>query len=544
MGVLTFKQYERRRTFWCWVFVVTLPMVWYWTRFVNPSFNLIDDAFDLRHFEYMRTHFSEWWRTFGFHGEAENGRLRTTSWLFRFFTYYLPCRMDPLRWNIAHFSILALTVSCLFFALRFLTGKNMAAVIACVLWVLSGNTLMNYTRFGPFEVLQVLWLSLLSLLAYVALSRSSGRRVFFLYSAIFFCLFMLYFTKETSILLLPFAALMLCGSLWLGKAKKEWSLFFGFNLVLFALQRYFSPPIAGYTSNFKPSMSVFLENAERYFTVLEWRYLLLAAIAVYCLRNFHKLFKKQEFSLTDSWQFGFFSLGCGFLAPCLLWEAAEPRYLLVSEFLFAGFMALELFTVWNKFCISPASDNKKKQWFKKAGLITVCLILAVPTTDKLAQYSLYAYGVADKRTPVQALQWLSTIAEKNAVVLSLEVEQELVGATAIFMKDIFGRGDIQIYSVSPFAEISIRQGYPMRLISLERSLSELEHVDYVIQRRSGYRRPAVDRFFNKLMFHIQRAGFSGRLQKIYSELYRPPVFKLLEGVEIWKMGRPRQSAIF
>lgn len=538
MGVLSFKQRERRRTFWCWIFVVALPMAWFWTRFVNPSFSLIDDAFDLRHFEYMHAHFSEWWRTFGFHGETEDGRLRTTSWLFRFFFYYLPARMDPLRWNIAHFSVLAFTVSCLFFTLRFLTGKNAGAVIACVLWTLSANTLMNYTRFGPFEVLQVLWLSLLSLLAYVTTSRFSGNRQFFPCAAIFFCLFMLYFTKETSVLLLPFSVLMFCGSLWIGKAKKEWGIFLIFNLILFSMQRYFSPPITGYAEHFQPSVDIFLKNVQRYSTVLEWRYLLLAALMVFCLRNFHKLFNKKEILQTDIWQFGFLSLGAGFLMPCLLWEAAEPRYLLVSEFLFAGFISLEILAVWNGLCVYAAQDSKKNQQLKKIGLIVVCLVLAVPTTSKFKNILIYDYGKADQQTPVQALEWLSKIAERDAVILSLEVEPELVGSTAIFMKDIFKRGDIEIYSVSPFAERSIKQGYPMRQISLERSFDELKNVDYIVYRRSGYRRPAVDGFFNNLIPVILRADLGGSPQKIYSEVYQPPVSGLPEGVEIWKIARP------
>jgi len=526
-----------KMTLICWLFVILLPLVWLWPRFVNPSFSLVDDAHDLHTFAAMKADFGHWWNTSGFHGEVADGRLRPLAWLLRFVFYYLPFGFNPFSWILMHYLNLVLTLSALFFLMRLLVKNNFFSLAGCVLWTFSPCTIENFSRLGPQEVWQVLMIGY-SALAIYGLSKARCFKIKAALSfALFVLLFILYFVKEPSIVLLPFSLILFFAALSCKKQVKAWGAFLGLNAFLFGLQRFFSPVLSGYSASFKPSVSLVLENLGRYSFALQWHYLVFFLIITYGVRLYFLLGREKKRPgdlLPECWQFGFLVLAMGFFSIVLLWDNPVQRYLLVTEFLLTPFMVLEASSIFKR--LSTIGESAGRKWLPRvmkavAGLLIAAL--AFFSRNDVEILLKYTYAKAHEVTGVQALQWFSLRAERNARVLLFTVEEELLTASARFLAEFFGRPDLSIYSFSPVAEKCAAKGLDIIPLKQGDWPAVLNRVDYIFWEHQGAKRYKIDLFHSGLMNSISPEFRLQRMALLYRQVrtYLNPFFP--EGTEIW-----------
>ena len=341
------KNFPDLKTILLWLGVLALPWIWLWTKWVNPSFSMVDDAADLMLFRHMREDFGNWLTTEGLHGEIGNGRLRPLYWLFRFVFYYLPFGENPASWQAVHYVLLALILTAVFVLMKRLTQSSVCAFTACALWTINPKTMENFCRFGPAECWQLLWFSLGMLIFYFLLQGKNESKPSknTLYALLFTVLFCLYFTKETSVLLMPVSAVMALLSVTAKRNRRIFIVFFGMNVLLFALQRLLSPPLTGYSTAFSFSAKTIWDNLNRYPGRVQWGLVFLPATAFFLYRIIRdRLQNRKPFSLDPltCWELLFLALGIIFFLILLPWAQPTPRYLVVTDFFFSLFMAVEL----------------------------------------------------------------------------------------------------------------------------------------------------------------------------------------------------------
>lgn len=514
-----------------------LPMIWLWPRFTNPSFSLIDDAESLCEFQAMKADFGNWWETRGFHGEEKEGRIRPVYWLIRFFLYYLPFGMNPLAWNAVHYLNLAAALFALFALLRGLSGSGGLAFAGCLAWIFSPCTIENYSRLATQEVWQVLGLGFSALVIYRLLAeKRAGPRAGRM-GLLIALVFLLYFVKEPSVVILPFSLIVFAGACAFRKRRLEWGIFFAANLIFFVMQRTLAPQISGYTRSFHPSVGLVAENLQRYTFALQWHDLIFFLAITYAVRvvNLVRVRKRKVSELVpECWQFCFLALAAGFFSIILLWGDPVQRYLLVTEFLLVPFAVLEAKAVF-LFLKDFGGKRGGRALSRTLGLSfgVLLALLAFFSRNELWLHLRYIYLKADEVTAVEALKWLSKNAKPNARVLLFTVENELLLSSARFTQNFFGRPDIVFYTFSPFAEEHRKEGYGIVPLKQGDWPAVLNRVDYIFWEHQGARRYKIDIFHSGLMNGISPAFRQQRMTLLFRHVgtYLNPFFP--EGTEIW-----------
>ncbi|MCM8774751.1 MAG: hypothetical protein NC930_00105 [Candidatus Omnitrophica bacterium] len=510
-----------------WLLVLALPVVWLWPRLLNPSFGMIDDPHDLKYFRSMQVDFIGWLKTGGLHGEVGDGRYRPLYWILRFIFYYLPAGLNPTGWVYIHYVNLACAITVFFLTIQFISRNVFVAFVGCLLWIFSANAIENYSRLATQEIWQVLWLGFLFLLGHFIFSKKQSKTIpLGLYLLLAVVLFLLYFSKETSLVMLPFSMVMLCLSLGFKKGRREWLLFSFLNLLFTVLFFACAPSRTGYASHYQFSFSLILQNLKMFFFELQWHYLLLVLLVAYLLRLYRHRGHLGKRPI-EQWQFAFLALGLAFWGVYLPWTEHVRRYLLVSDFLFAGFMALELMSL-----ILP---------FKLTSLIPLCLscFLAYTSSAQMPDIlkRLYTQPVRKTKGPVYAMQWFCQKAKANANVLVFELEPELTGASILFIQDFFQRKDLTIYSLSEYAQNYQRGGY--NIVSVDKISEEvMDKIDYIFWSRRGIDRAHIDQFHQYIMHQLNQSKYRYRMNMIYNDVDREGG-PLPEGTEIWELKREK-----
>ncbi len=540
-------------TLLAWALCLCLPWLWLWPVFFNPSFSMIDDAVQMPAFELMASEFSQWWDTPGFRGDFVNGRLRPFYWIFRFLFYYLPCKLNPLGWYTVHTLFLYLIITAMFFFIYRLTRSRFGAFLGCALWVLNSKTAENYTRFGTAEVWQLLWFSLTAVAGFYFFSGGHNKKkkwTSFAALAVFLCFN--YFSKETTILLLPAAAVLLIGSFLFRKQQLECSIFFAANLILFSFQRFLLPPASGYAAAYALSPGVIIANLGRYTWRIQWFYLLFACLMSYSLRLFLQLRRKTKNDLPreDFWQFAFLMFGMLFFLVLLPWEYAAPRYLVIADFFFAYFMAIECVRIWT-FWLGRVS-----RLFKKPGVpvrIARMAVLCVPfltggwlaylSQTDLSIYLRYQYGLAKYPTAVQELRYFSEHARKDSRVLIFYLQPELVQAAATYLSHYFNRPDIVHFTLSDHADgIRDKTGYPVYRVHPNELPGILKRIDYIYWNRRGAHKPELDAVHQALLASLMKTPDARALRKIYDTTHAILHPTIKDGTQIWEIDRSKLPA--
>jgi hypothetical protein len=534
---------KRKQTYLLWFIVILLPWLWLWPKFYHPSFSMVDDAADLLVFRTMDTHFDQWLATAGFHGEIQNGRLRPVYWLLRYGLYYAPFKMNVAGWFAVHYAVLILILTATFFFLRKLTRSHWIAFCACVFWTINAKTMENFTRFATAEVWQLLWTSLGMINFYYLLNVKSLTAKRSLYLPLALIMFGLYFSKETSALLLPFAAVMAIAGRITKQHREEFSVFFLINLSLFTLQRIMMPPMTGYTTAFSLSWQSLLDNLNRYPGRIQWYFVLIVTVFTFMRRLLRQHCWKingQPGLFLFAWQMVFLILGMIFTGILLFWTQPAPRYLVFPDYFFALFMSIELGTLLQAMTKKILALNFRREKVRKIFLsgsrslfFLAVLVLAYFSQAEFYWELRYAYGLAGQETPVEALKLFSEKAKPNAKVLYLEVENELVAAAAIYLNDFFDRKDITLYSFSPFAPALQKKG--LQIVPLQQNdwPSVLETIDYLYWPHRGSLRAWIDQFHAQMIKPLIFSPYRSAMRPAYESLYFPLPGQLAEGAQIW-----------
>jgi len=337
-----------KTTFLFWLGMVLLPLIWFWPHFTNASFWMRDDAHDIHIFQAMSADLGGWIASQSTMGEG-GGRLRPVFWLIRFFLYYVPFGANPLSWYIVQYLVLIFILSCAFILVILLTGSAPMAFMAGAIWVLNAKTLDNFQRFANAEVWQFFWLVMLFLAGYRLFRTREMIKKAVIAAVISLLTLLFYFSKETSVILLPFAAVCWLASLIIRKNRSEWTFFLVLNGLLFLMQRAASPEMVGYSSNFQVNIPTLADNLNRYFFRMQGNFFICALIVSFLVRTLNAWKRDPaEFRARtiEHWQFGLLVLGGGFFMILLPWKLPAPRYLVCAEFLFAIFTALELWILY------------------------------------------------------------------------------------------------------------------------------------------------------------------------------------------------------
>jgi hypothetical protein len=395
-----FVRSPRMQTVLLWLGAVVLPLIWMWTKWVNPSFGMVDDAADWMDFRRMSADFGGWLTTEGLYGEAANGRFRPMFWLFRFLFYYLPCGENPAAWYAVLYVHLALVLTATFVLIKRLTQSAPCAFLACALWVLNAKTMENFTRLATHEIWQFLWLTFGMLTFHSLLTAPPKKSKGVRYVLLFLFTLFFYFSKETSILLMPVTAVMALASVWFKKNRGPFLIFFGINLLLFAAQRVLSPQLSGYSTAFAFSLQTIADNLRRYPGRIQWVFVFLPLLTFFIWRSLRGLRKNAGAPYLDSaawWQTAFLALGLVFFVILLPWSQPAPRYLVLTDFFFALFMAIEirnLFLFLEK-KLSAAADRRHVRMAKGTAVASV-LLLAWFSQAEFFFTLQYAAALADK----------------------------------------------------------------------------------------------------------------------------------------------------
>jgi hypothetical protein len=439
-----------------------------------------------------------------------------------------------------------------FFFLKKLTQSSWIAFGACILWILNAKTMENFTRFATAEVWQLLWTSLGLINFYYLLKTKPqvARRA--LYLPLVLITYCLYFSKETSALLLPLAAVMAMASRITKKNTEEFSVFFLINLVLFTLQRLMMPPMTGYASAFSLSWQNLFDNLNRYPSRIQWNLVLIVTVFSFTKRFLgeRRVQATPPTDLTLSlWQSVFLALGIIFTAVLLFWSQPAQRYLVYPDYFFALFMSVELGILLHAMSGKISAFNFRREKVRKTFLVLsrslfflMAFALAFFSQAEFYWALKYAYGLAGQETPVDALKLFSEKAKPNAKVLYLEVENELVAAAAIYLNDFFDRKDISFFSFSPYAPALQAKGFQIVPLRQDQWPSILESTDYLYWPHRGVLRAWIDQFHSQLVRTLLSSEYSSSAHLSYESLYFPLQGKLPEGTQIWAIDHDRIRA--
>ncbi|MBI3306665.1 MAG: hypothetical protein HYZ84_02505 [Candidatus Omnitrophica bacterium] len=504
-----------------WLIAILLPLAWYWPRILHASFSMIDDPSDLLLFSSMQSNFADWFFDQGIHGEVANGRFRPLYWLVRFF-YFLIAGMHPTGWTILHYANMAITLSATFFLVHFLTKRYFVALLACALWSFSPHTMENYVRLATQEVWQVLYLSLLFLAGFHILRQSPGKGHGLHWGIISALIFALYFTKETSIVLLPFSIITLLAALIVKKRIKTWTAFFLINLSVFTLQHTLAPSRGEYASQYVFQFETIFSNLKFFCAELQWSWLLLGLFILYSIR-ISVLETPAVSTAIHYWQSATLTLGIAFFAVYLPWGEPVTRYLLIAEYCFAVFMSLEL-----SHYINAVTKKNLSIW-----TLSALLIFANSSPAISAVHGTFFSPWRNFKGHVYALRWFADHAKTNANVIVLEYEMELLHSNLAYLQRFFHRNDLTVYSPSPYAESYQKQGYaviPLTVITEE----IIDKTDYIIWQRRGPGRADLEQAHQQIMNQLFQSKYQSKIKNTYSELV-PTGGPFPEGTEIWKI---------
>ncbi len=324
--------------------------------------------------------------------------------------------------------------------------------------------------------------------------------------------------------MLPLTALACLVSLIRKQCRVETGLLLAINLAWFILQQWLAPPRISYAASYQFLWKLIVLNARYYIHEIQWNYLVLGTVLSFLVRFGKQLGKGLSYR-TFYWQSLFLILGCVFFIIYLPWGEHTRRYMVITDYLFALFTALELGHYLARITVKN----------------TVALALAFGLayfssgTQDIARAVQSFYQPRDLKGTVYALKWFSQNAKPNAKVLVLELEQELLHSTLKYLQDFFGRSDITVYNFSPFAQEY--QKAKMKIIPLAKiDQPLLDSVDYIFWDHRPDR-PQLEQFHQYVMNQIVQSPYILRLHTIYNDTVTAKE-GYTRGTIIWQMNQP------
>ncbi|TES85825.1 hypothetical protein E3J95_03545, partial [Candidatus Aerophobetes bacterium] len=287
--------------------------------------------------------------------EQDHGRFRPLYWLYLWVEYNLfglTARYHHLG-RILLFVVIVLLISGV---AKQIAGSTRAGILAGLLFALFPFTVKNWHRLGPGESQLVLWqVASLYFLgrAYLEAERHPERRPLFYLVLSIAILPLSYFSKETSVMLVPVSGLMLLvmGLSFKGRryrpSKRVFLAYFMANLACGLASRgaaHLLTVRGGYTVHYQIEINRILSTARQYGILLFQGYhlILLMALVVFSIRLIYHLRKSGGLDRSLKWQIIMLFWFIAALGVQLPWAFVVGRYLLPCLVGLSVFMGVEL----------------------------------------------------------------------------------------------------------------------------------------------------------------------------------------------------------
>ena len=455
--------------------------------------------------------------------KQDHGRFRPLYWLYLWVEYNLfglTARYHHLG-RILLFVVVVLLISGV---ARQIAGSTRAGILSGLLFALFPFTVENWHRLGPGEPQLVLWqLASLYFLgrAYLEVKRDPGRRALFYLVLSIAILPLSYFSKETSVMLVPVSAVMLLvmGLSFKGRRYRPlrtvFLVYFIANLACGLASQgaaHLLTAGGGYTIHYQIEISRILSTARRYGILLFQGYhlFLVVALVAFSIRLIHHLRKGGGLDQSLKWQIIMLFWFMAALGVQLPWAFALGRHLLPCLAGLTVFMGVEMahllgflsFFSGKKPAVAEGTNHSTDgySFIKgllargiKAVLVLAFLIFAV--TGFEAIWSSATYFIERDRANAEAVKFLAeNVAPGHHLYLNLGSDSEWFYEIGLHLRLFYHRDDVivrcldlespQSYSEGDFlATWSELRRYPVHLLS--RSLGKQITVTKTIHRKQS-----------------------------------------------------------
>ncbi len=413
-------------------------------RLASPQFGLLDDGAMLAEVRQILS------GDLGMGHDLQAGRFRPLYWGY-FSLIYSLAGPNPFWFYIGQTCLLVILVLEIWILLKKMGAKPWQRLTASLIFLLSVPIIENFYTLSKGEPLQLVFL-LLALIGLAGLKqKSGGARSWQLGIGIFFSVLAAMLVKETTLTLLPIAALWAGLAAFRGKRKlpKEHSaalIFLGAALLgilaAFGLRALWgTPALAGgtYTERYDFSLASLLNRMARWATLYAFYYHFLVPLALLTLIL---ILKKDRGHWPMSLQTLNWSVWiAGWIAALIPWEFTEAYYLLPFSLGIAVLSGL-LAPGW----LRLFKRTKANGWVQKTlfGLAAALFLMTLPTITTHARTQLTI-----DRVNQNMLRSVQNITPPNGdVLIGMENPTEYVVNIERFLLDRYGRADIEYDYVS------------------------------------------------------------------------------------------------
>jgi len=451
--------------------------------------------------------------------KQDHGRFRPLYWLYLWVEYNLfgsTARYHHLG-RILLFVVIVLLISGV---AKQVAGSTRAGILSGLLFALFPFTVENWHRLGPGEPQLVLWqVASLYFLgrAYIEVERDPGRRPLFYLVLSIAILPLSYFSKETSVMLVPVSAVMLLvmGLSFKGARyrplRRIFLAYFMANLVCGLASRGAAHLLAvrgGYTVHYQIEIHRILSTARQYGILLFQGYhlFLVIALVVFSIRLVHHLRKNGRLGRSLKWQIIMLFWFIAALGVQLPWAFVLGRYLLPCLAGLSVFMGVELASLLSFLSFfsgrkSPLAEEtnystNRYSFIKellgkgiKAIVVLVYLIFAVIAFERIWNSAIYL--IQRGRANAETVQFLAgNVTRGHHLYLNLGADSEWFYEIGLHLHLFYHRDDIivecldlespQSYSEGDFlATWSGLRRYPVSLLSrsLEKQITLTKTID-------------------------------------------------------------------
>ena len=421
-------------------------------RLIAPQFGLLDDAATLARAQATLQ------GNFNLEHDLQAGRFRPVYWLFPTLIYLL-ANSNPFWFFFGFLVIFLLLLLSIQIYMKSRGANPWQIFLASILFVLSIPVIENFYTLSKGEPLQLLFLMGSLILLEQLKKTKDPRKMWLLDIASFFCILFGLMVKETTLVMLPFALLILC-LVWLmnkndaGKirgAQVHFTISVGLAvLVIFALRTFTGTSSIAegtYSYRYQFSFSSILQQAARWTTLLAFYFHYLFVYGFTLLLTLIASKNRREIIDDD---FVFWTSWCLLWVAVLIpWEYAEAYYLLpfgTGAAILIGFTFPKLIRQISRFKSVPRGVL--------LGLLILSGILWGMTIPNYATHA-RTQMLFDEMNAAMLDSVAETLPKNAHLLINIENKNEYVKMIARFLGEQYDREDITIDHVDSTRQASL-----------------------------------------------------------------------------------------